>query len=213
VTNGMSGGDRGGDGGTKRAGAGSMSEMKIRSVAPWFGGKRTMADTIIAEAGEHRSWWEPFCGGVSIILQKPRCRQEALNDLHGDLTNLSMVLASERCPELYAKAWRTLYCEGLYNACRDAIAVRASRSRSRPRSVDPAHVERAYRYLVLSWMGRNGAAGTAPHQLPVHDALHEQRRRLRDPVDPSRRQHPRVARPAARRGHQPAGRHRAAEQD
>jgi DNA adenine methylase len=135
--------------------------MKITAVAPWFGGKRTIAPIIIAEAGEHRSWWEPFCGGISVILQKSRSRQEVLNDLHGDLTNLAMVLASDKCPCLYAKAWRTLYSESLYNACRDAIAVKDFEFAASSEVVSDAHVDRAYRYLVLSWMGRNGAAGTA----------------------------------------------------
>ncbi len=138
-----------------------MSDMKIGAIAPWFGGKRTLSPKIIEELGSHSSYWEPFCGGISVLLQKPRVRQEVLNDLHGDLTNLAMVLASEKCPELYAKAWRTLYSESLYNACRDAVNVKDfDFAESTDRVADP-HVERAYCYLVLSWMGRNGAAGTA----------------------------------------------------
>jgi len=139
----------------------TMQDMKIKAIAPWFGGKRTLAPRIIAELGQHHSYWDPFCGGISVLLQKPRVRQECLNDLHGDLTNLAIVLSSDRCPELHAKAAQTLYCEGLYNACKDAIAVKDFAFAASPDSVTDAHVNRALKYLVLSWMGRNGASGTA----------------------------------------------------
>lgn len=135
--------------------------MKITAIAPWFGGKRTLAPIIVKELGEHKSYWEPFCGGISVILQKPRVRQECLNDLHRDLTNLAMVLQSPLCGSLHERAAKTLYSEGLYNACRDAIAVKGFEFADSLKDIDAQHVDRAYEYLVLSWMGRNGAAGTA----------------------------------------------------
>lgn len=134
---------------------------EIMAIAPWFGGKRTLAPTIVRQLGAHRSYWEPFCGGISVILAKPRARQEVLNDLHGDLTNLAIVLSSPSCPDLYDRAARTLYCEGLYASCLKVIENRAFSFAASADEVEPAHVDRAYAYLVLSWMGRNGAAGTA----------------------------------------------------
>lgn len=138
-----------------------MSEMKIKAIAPWFGGKRTLARRIIAEAGEHHAWWELFCGGVSIILQKDRCRQEILNDLHGDLTNLAIVIASPRWVEFYERAVSTLYSEGVFDSCKQAIGVRGFQFATDPDAVNDDQLRRAWAYLVLSWMGRNGAAGTA----------------------------------------------------
>jgi DNA adenine methylase len=136
--------------------------MKIKAIAPWYGGKRTLAPVIVEEAGNHRAWWDQFCGGVSILLQKPRVRQECLNDLHGDLTNLAMVLASPRVEELYNRARRTLYSEELYDACRILIETDAIPDFAvSPFAVTDVQVDRAYAYLVLCWMGRNGAAGTA----------------------------------------------------
>jgi DNA adenine methylase len=136
-------------------------EAKIKAIAPWFGGKRSLALDIIEEAGEHRSWWEPFVGGISIILQKQRCRQECLNDLHRDLTNLAIVIASDRCIDLYDKASRTLYCQDLYDSCLRAVECADFDFAADPAAVTTDQVHRAYCYLALSWMGRNGAAGTA----------------------------------------------------
>jgi DNA adenine methylase len=130
-----------------------MPEMKIKAITPWFGGKRTLVPTIIEELGPHKAYWEPFCGGVSILLQKDRARLECLNDLHGDLTNLARVLASDGCPELYDRCVRTLYSEGLFEESKASIG--------RSPVGDEPNIDRAFHYLVLSWMGRNGAAGTA----------------------------------------------------
>ena len=39
--------------------------MQIKALAPWFGGKRTLAPRIVAELGPHRAYWEPFCGSLA----------------------------------------------------------------------------------------------------------------------------------------------------
>lgn len=137
------------------------NDMKIRAIAPWFGGKRTLAPTIIQEAGDHRAWWELFCGGVSVVLGKPRCRQETLNDLHGDLTNLAIVIASPRWVEFYERAIVTTYNEGIFDVCKEQVGTPAFDFATDPDSVTDSQIRRAWSYLVLSWMGRNGAAGTA----------------------------------------------------
>jgi hypothetical protein len=62
--------------------------LKIKSIAPWFGGKRTMADEIVTQLGPHASYWEPFCGSMAVLLAKPESQHEHVNDLHGDLINL-----------------------------------------------------------------------------------------------------------------------------
>ena len=40
-----------------------MTAMKVKAVAPWFGGKRTMAPRIVEEIGKHRAYW-----GLSPVL-------------------------------------------------------------------------------------------------------------------------------------------------
>lgn len=135
-------------------------DMKLNALAPWFGGKRTLAPEIVREAGDHRAWWETFCGGVSILFSKPRCRQEVLNDLHGDITNLAMVMASDRWIRLYDRVSRTMFSEGLYAGClRRFQETPTYVPPLDPETIGDGDVARAYRYLVLTWMGRNGTSG------------------------------------------------------
>jgi len=125
-------------------------EMAIKALAPWFGGKRTLAPRIVAELGEHSAYWEPFGGGLSVLLNKPACREETVNDLHGDLVNLARVLAGDDWWELCDRVQRTMFCEDLFTEAKARLAE------------SPAdEVQRAYDYLVVSWMGLNGVAGTA----------------------------------------------------
>jgi DNA adenine methylase len=135
------------------------SIVKIKAIAPWFGGKRTLAPKIIAELGPHKAYWEPFCGSCAVLMAKPECPMETVNDLHGDLVNLARVLASDRYAELWERSHRTLMCDQIFLECREAVATPADPAPSVD-EVAAEHVLRAWRYLVCSWMGRNGAGGT-----------------------------------------------------
>ena len=123
--------------------------MKIKAIAPWFGGKRTLAPEIIAEFGPHRAYWEPFCGSMAVLMDKEPATMETVCDLHGDLINLANVI---KCPingpKFYRRLRRTWMHEGIYD---DA---RAELSKNTP---DP--VDRAEAYFISSWLGRNGTAG------------------------------------------------------
>ncbi len=89
-----------------------MIEPAITSLAPWYGAKRKMATRIVAELGEHRAYWEPFCGSMAVLLSKPKATQETVNDLHGDLTNLAWVLQDPvRGPKLFRRLRRVLASE------------------------------------------------------------------------------------------------------
>lgn len=130
--------------------------MKIKAIAPWFGGKRTLASRIVQLLGEHQQYFEPFCGSMAVVLAKPPAAMETVNDLHADLTNLARVLQDEDCAvHLYDRLQRTLFCEGLLE---DAEAILRSAEAWQHRGRD---IERAYWYFLASWMGRNGVAGTA----------------------------------------------------
>lgn len=130
--------------------------MKIKAIAPWFGGKRTLAPKIVDLLGEHRVYWEPFCGSMAVLMVKPACRMETVNDLHGDLINLLRVIAdAEAGPKLYRRLRRTLFHEDLLAEAREALRGGQSLFREEPNSGD-----RAYWYFIDSWMGRNGVAGT-----------------------------------------------------
>lgn len=124
--------------------------MKITALAPWFGGKRTLADEIVREIGEHQSYWELFCGSMAVLMVKPVCRSETVNDLHGELVNLARVIASDEYYVLRERLERTSFCEAIFHDLR-------TRLREKKYSDD---VDRAYCFFVESWMGRNGVAGT-----------------------------------------------------
>lgn len=122
---------------------------KINAILPYFGGKRTLAPRIVAEFGDHKSYWEMFCGSLSVLFAKTPTSQETVNDMNGDVVNLATVLASDDAPALYDRLARTVFCEDLFHNCRSSL-----------RSVEMEPVQRAYCFFVESWMGRNGVCGT-----------------------------------------------------
>lgn len=124
--------------------------MQITSIAPWFGAKRSIASEIIMQLGPHQSYWEPFCGSMAVLLAKQPSRSETVNDLHGPLTTLARVLASDDARILYDRLQRTLMCEGLFNEVRQSMAD----------GKFGTDLDIAFAFFVESWMGRNGIAGT-----------------------------------------------------
>jgi len=126
--------------------------MKVTALAPWFGSKRTLAPRIVEAIGPHTSYWEPFCGSMAVLLSKPRCRLETVSDLHGDLINLARVVRDPSASqELYRRARLTLCSD-------DELAAANQVIRASPASA-ALDVDRAYAYLVASWLYRNGSAG------------------------------------------------------
>jgi len=130
--------------------------MKISAIAPWCGSKRNLAAHIIEELGPHRVYWELFGGSMSVLLTKVPCVMETVCEMHGDLTNLAWVLQdAELTQQLFARMKRTLMAESLFVAA-------AERIKSQPAS-EKIDVQRAGDYLLVTWLGRNGVAGTASY--------------------------------------------------
>lgn len=150
-------------------------DAKIGAIAPWFGGKRTLAPVIVTELGKHGQYFEPFCGSMAVLFAKQPSQKETVNDLHGDLINLARVISNPTSAEiLYETLQPVLFC--------DQILKDAGRYLSeKPVPPDPtadeiscsavysSHITRAYWYFIASWFGRNGTAGTArlDYQLAV----------------------------------------------
>ncbi len=128
----------------------------VTALVPWFGSKRTLAPTIVSELGQHRAYWEPFCGSMAVLLAKPPSASETVNDLNGDLVNLARVL-KDPCegPRLYRRLRRTLCCQ-------EFVAEARQRLRT---DVNPT--DRAYWFFLNSWLSMNGLAGSKAGM--VHD--------------------------------------------
>lgn len=128
--------------------------MRIKAIAPWFGGKRSIASMIVELIGDHKEYWEPFCGSMAVLFAKPICTMETVNDRHGDLINLARVIQDKQLGEkLYDKLMRTLCAERFFREAKE----RWISGETKPGKVD---IDRAYDYFVASWMGLNGVSGT-----------------------------------------------------
>ena len=136
----------------------TLAGPAIGAVAPWFGGKRTLASRIVAELGPHKAYVEPFCGSCSVLFAKPQTAYETVNDLHVDLVHLLKCLQCESMAQgLYELMARTVMSEAMLA---DAAAWL---ERHRVASADELvglDLMRAAQYLIQSWMSRNGTAGT-----------------------------------------------------
>lgn len=125
---------------------------KITAIAPWFGSKRTIADEIVSEIGNHAAYWEPFCGSMAVLLAKRPCPMETVNDLNADLINLARVLQHGAMgPQLYRRLRRRL-------AANDELLE--ARAKLQDPCVEIPNIDRAEAYFVNSWLAMNGTAGT-----------------------------------------------------
>lgn len=129
-------------------------EMKITAILPYFGSKRGLAPVIIELTGSHKSYWEPFCGSMSVLMRKEPCGMETVNDLNGDVINLARVIQNKGLAfELYDKLSRTLCAEQFFIEAKERWTSVCYIS-------EEPDLDRAYDFFVMSWQGLNGVSGT-----------------------------------------------------
>lgn len=115
-----------------------------------------MAPLIVAELGNHHTYFEPFYGSMAVLLTKPVTRMETVNDLHADLVNVARVIQDrDAAMRFYRQCRRMLIVEEMHSAS----AERWKNNRHIPMPETP-DVSRAIDFFFSSWVGRNGATGT-----------------------------------------------------
>lgn len=125
------------------------------ALLSWYGGKQTLAEDVIATLGPHRSYWEPFCGSLAVLMAKPPAVMENVNDLHGGVVNLARCIQHPKCgPQLYRKLRRIVCAEKLFEEAR----ARCHKREKQPAPKEP-DVDYAADTLFVSWCGRRGISG------------------------------------------------------
>lgn len=103
-----------------------------RPVLRYHGGKFRLRKWIISHFPEHRVYVEPFGGGGSVLMGKPRAAFELYNDLDADIVNLFRVLRSPRAGELREQLRLTPFSRreffATYDETPDDVVERARRT-------------------------------------------------------------------------------------
>ncbi|VXD04294.1 DNA adenine methylase [Pseudomonas sp. 9Ag] len=67
--------------------------MQSSPIIPWLGGKRRLADRLLALFPPHECYVEVFAGGAALYFLRPMpAKTEVLNDVNGELINLYRVV-------------------------------------------------------------------------------------------------------------------------
>lgn len=116
----------------------------MRPLMRYHGGKWRLAPWIISHFPSHRIYVEPYGGGASVLLRKPRSYAEVYNDLDGEIVNVFKV-ARDRGLELREQLKLTPFSREDFEIAFSHID-------------DP--LEQARRTISRSFMGFGSAAAT-----------------------------------------------------
>ncbi len=111
-------------------------------IVRWAGGKSRLLGKILPRIPRHRTYVEPFAGGLAVLLAKPRSPVEVINDLNGDLVSLY------RCAQWHLDA-----------LCAEIEFLVMSRRNVADLVAQPGltELQRAARFLVLNRASFGGA--------------------------------------------------------
>ena len=100
----------------------------MRPPIPYFGGKQTIAEQIIAAMPPHRHYVEPYCGSLAVLMAKPPVAHETVNDLDGEIVNFWQVLR-EQPAEFQRVCALTPHSRQEFEASREATGDPLERAR------------------------------------------------------------------------------------
>lgn len=99
-----------------------------RPIIRYHGGKWILAPWIIEHFPPHRTYVEPFGGGGSVLLRKPRSHAEVYNDLDGEIVNV-FTMARERGDELCRLLELTPFARTEFEASYEPVENRLEQAR------------------------------------------------------------------------------------
>lgn len=127
-----------------------VDEVPSGTVLRYHGGKARLAEWIISHFPTHRVYVEPYGGGASVLMRKPRSKAEVYNELDRQVANVFEVL---RDPEQNERL------------CELIVLTPFSREQfdlSYEESEDP--VEQARRTIMRGFMGMSTRGTSGAHR-------------------------------------------------
>ncbi len=127
----------------------------LGGILPYHGAKREMAPQIVSHFGPHDQYFEVFAGSLSVLFGKEPCRHEIVSEKNPDVANLIRCLSfPEDALNLYHRAKVHPVSESRFTVAAERIGLRVfDENRDDP-------LERAFDFLLVSWQGPSGLAGT-----------------------------------------------------
>ena len=126
---------------------------KIKSLVPWFGGNRMLAEHVGNQLGPLEWVGIPFFGSGPELLHI-RARSVVANDLHRHVINLARAI---NCPMTRPHLLRALKAT-LFHPDELGDAQKWCKEHQPHPGAPDLHA--AYCYFISQWMGRSGKAGT-----------------------------------------------------
>jgi site-specific DNA-adenine methylase len=138
-------------------------ESRIGAVTPWYGSKRGMVNAIIEASGivpaDVTYYTEPFHGSGAVLLGLRECGMACpaiAGDMHRLMSNLMIVVSNREMSQQLMDVVATIpFHEAAFIEACDVLERKSIERRGRE-----GQVTLAAAYLVATWMGRNGEAGT-----------------------------------------------------
>lgn len=130
----------------------------LGGIVPGFGCKRALAPQIVSHFGKHEMFYEPFVFTCSILFAKEPCRNEVVSEKNPDVANLIRCLADEEEAKfLWRQAETHCVSEDMFAA---AVSELGRPFDGEPGPESWKNVRRAFDFLLVSWQGMSGLAGT-----------------------------------------------------